>query len=234
MTKLSNARLSQINEVLDESFFTSAGFKLLSCDDDNNLVASLAFIENDDYYINLYYKVPRDNDFVQMLYTGGGAYFEISYSPGDFMQAERLKLKSFEEFLEQLKKWADRVKGEILLVDIFQKKMDEFQDEWNQRLDDHVQDGDSHFTAEERAVLHEKMTKIEQRIRDLEDKNSWTEAELERVYQTLSDLNKATFALSKRSWFRTAGNKLYALSLRIFSSEAGQNLLEGAVTKLLE
>lgn len=82
--------------------------------------------------------------------------------------------------------------------------------------------------------MHEKLTKIEQRIRDLEDKSSWTEAELERVYQTLSDLNKAAFALSKRSWYRTAGSKLYALSLRVFGSEAGQTLLEGAVTKLLE
>ncbi len=121
-----------------------------------------------------------------------------------------------------------------MLVDVFHKKLEEFQADLNRRLDEHVKDGDAHFTKEERDELFAKLREFEDKISDLEKTTSESKAEIKQIREIVADLARAAHTMSKRAWLRTACNKLYAISLRTLTSKPSRKLVESEIQLLLD
>ncbi|HEY5814645.1 MAG TPA: hypothetical protein VIT23_18570 [Terrimicrobiaceae bacterium] len=78
MPRLTNRRLGQINDTLDRTFFTSAGY-ISSTDDDETTFVTVEFKDNADYCI-IFYRSRRGNVFDVSFNTD-----EIKYN--HFVQA---------------------------------------------------------------------------------------------------------------------------------------------------
>jgi hypothetical protein len=237
MPRITNTRLAEVKKILDDSFFTSAGFDVETSDDNSHIV-SIRLRDNNKYsFLLRLVRKPISGGLALSFAVQGEATPEVLQcivSPGDFRETEYVEVDSFQHFLKQLKLWTIRLKKEILLVDILQKQFEDFQDELNRRLEEHISDDSTHFSKEERESLYEKLRLFEERLTELEADNASTKKEYEEIIQVIGDLAQAAHTMSKRSWFRTACSKLYLLSTRALTSKAGQKLIEGAIDRLLE
>jgi hypothetical protein len=236
MPQLTKTRLAQVTDVLDDSFFTSAGYCVVSSDD-ADVIVRVTLRDHEKYYAELRYETKQRNPFagIQAIFDDTAQRIMVIYqSPGDFVETERSHIGNFNDFLGALKDWTQRTKSEMLLVNAFQKRLDEFEAELNGRLDAHIKDGSAHFTEEERQELYRKLQEFQERLSELEQSDAATKTEVEKIRCVVDDLGRATHNMTKRAWFRTACSKLYAMSVRALSSKPGQKLLEGAVDKLLE
>jgi hypothetical protein len=104
MPALTRTRLSQITDLLDESFFTSAGFLVKTFDDVDKLVC-VTFQDNEKYFIELRYETKRiSNGMLALASTLYGdspkppRVLAIEQCPGDFIEVERKDVESFAQF----------------------------------------------------------------------------------------------------------------------------------------
>jgi hypothetical protein len=233
MAKLTKIRLAEVNRVLDDSFFTSAGFAVNTENEDDEKIVQVKLIDYEKYFIELRF-VTKTRALVRALEDEPKQTLVVTQSPGDFVDIDKHDIADFGEFLHILRNWTERLKGEILLVDLFQQKLKEFQAELNQRLDGHIKDGSAHFTTSEREQLNAKLREFEQRISELEESKVATKAEVKEIRSTIEDLARAAHTMSKRAWFRTASSKLFTLGARAMTSKPGQELIQGTIRHLLE
>jgi methyl-accepting chemotaxis protein len=232
MASLTKTRLAEVNRVLDDSFFTSAGFTV-NTEGEGERILQVKLVDYEKYFIEL----GLETKFRAIAMAQGEEpkkTLVVTQSPGDFVEEDRREVSDFGEFLGVLGNWTERLKGEILLVDLFQQKLKEFQADLNQRLDEHIKDGSAHFTSSEREQLNAKLREFEQRIGELEESKAATKAEVKEIRSTIEDLARAAHTMSKRAWFRTASTKLFAISVRAMTSKPGQELIQGTIKHLLE
>ncbi len=237
MPKLTQIRLGEINDVLDDSFFTSAGFTVQTFDEVDRFV-HIQLRDDDRYYTTLRHEIQQRSAFelssARLLSESIPRVLVVIQAPGDFTEVEHREIGTFEDFLGALRTWTSRLKNEILLVDVFHKKLEEFQADLNRRLDEHVRDGDAHFTKQERDDLFAKLRDFQNKISDLEKTASESKAEIKQIREIIADLKRAAYKMSKRAWLRTACNKLYAISLRALTSKPSQKLVESEIQLLIE
>ncbi|MBD1870851.1 hypothetical protein H6F95_26835 [Cyanobacteria bacterium FACHB-471] len=162
MPKLTKTRLAQVSDILDESFFTSAGFTVETSEDQNRIVL-VQFCDNDKYFIELRYATKRPSSLLALTAITGMQevrILKVEQASGDFVEVESHEVESFAKFLDALRLWTERIKNEYLLVNLFQQRLEHFQDELNKRLDEHIDDENAHFSEEERADLYEKLNQF--------------------------------------------------------------------------
>jgi hypothetical protein len=241
MPKLTRTRLAEVRAVLDASLFTSAGFQIETGTPINNLIVSVMLLDTPKCYIKLQYEEKKLSSFGLMqlrvsspLTDSPPTVMVIYQSPGDFVETESSEVADFPSFIDHLRMWTKLLKSEVLFVDLFEKRLSEFQSELTKRLDEHCADPKVHFTDTERDELMRSLRDLQERISKLEESDDSLRTEVAEMKQTLTELARASIALPKRTWYRTACSKLFEISTRAMASKPGQKLLEGAIDRLLE
>lgn len=241
MPKLTRTRLAEVRSVLDASLFTSAGFQIETGTTNNNLIVSVTLLDTPKCYIKLQYEEKKLSSLALMQLRVSSLQGDspppvmmVHQSPGDFVETESSEVADFARFIERLRTWTKLLKSEILFVDLFEKRLSEFQAELTKRLDEHCADPKVHFTDTERDDLMKSLRELQERISKLEESDDSLRTEVVEMKQTLAELARASIALPKRTWYRTACSKLFEISTRAMASKPGQKLLEGAIDRLLE
>jgi archaellum component FlaC len=229
MPKLSRSRVAQIVGTLDETFFTSAGFNILEALSNEFRIVEIRFRDKRQYFIALDYTYVTEHEEQIDKKT-----LFVDYSPGDFFESGGKRVGSFSDFLDEIEAWAGRVENEYTIVGIFQQKISDFKEQLEEKIESHVQDGDAHFSFQEREYIYTTLEQLRDRLIDLEKDSELSTATIEEIRETVENLEKASHNMTKKGWLRTACSKLYALSIRTLASAPGQKLLEGAVDKLLQ
>lgn len=236
MPKLTRSRLSQIEEILDASLFTSAAFDVVSTDNSGEVV-SITYRDETRFHARLFNAPKTPKSFQEEMVIFGNVRARVLFSdfcPGNYVETEQTEDTNFDAFLRDLSGWTDRLRNEIILVGAFQKQFHGFREELNKKLDEHFADASAHFTSEEKADALGRLGEFEKRIAELEKSRQISEAQLSELRKIIADLSQASASLPKRAWFRTACSKLYAVSSKIAASESGQKAIAATINRLLE
>jgi hypothetical protein len=235
MATLAKTRVAQIRDVLEDSFFTAAGFSIDTSSDSDLIV--IRFVDDEKYFVSL--RESRDEDHPLML---GAALSGVKvpqalyslYCPGDLTDNEKCKVSNFTAFLKIVKEWTERIKNELLMVNVFEREMNAFQKKISERLSKHIKDEKAHFTDDEKEFLVKRLSELEERLKELEKDNEINKSDISDLHSVIQDLRKGTQTLPKKTWYRTAGSKLFSFSLKVLNSKAGQKAIETGIDHLLE
>ena len=89
------------------------------------------------------------------------------------------------------------------------------------------------FNEEELFDIQEKFQRMEQEFSALKERQEITEEQFEMLLSTIAELNREAPNLPKKTWYRSAGQKMITVSEKVLGSKAGQGVIGDGVRKLL-
>jgi hypothetical protein len=222
-------RLGAIEELkrgLNRGFLTHHSFDVAVNGADGTLVA-VKFKDHPEYTFALLHPKTEVNQ--------SGSWRSVE-SPGrHFTSAETYDHPQFNQAFNAVYGWADRVNEEVVLgakahadtalIDEMRRNVSE--------TADNLPEPDKPFTAEELDDWSAQLKRLVGRLAELERQNEIQSGRVEQLSRELEQLKKQGATLPKRTWLKTAGNKVLDL-LDSTSKAALKALAEGAVKALLD
>src|ERR1700736_34506 len=224
MPKIAPHRSREILDILEQSFFTAAGYEV-SENPGSNLIVLISLKGYGDQFS---IKLEQITDQKSFTDTASRTFLLSTETPGDYIQNQRTELSSFEGFLTRLRAWCDRVKKEIVRKDGIQSQLFKLREELDERFGQHIKDGDAHFTDDEKANLFAQLDQLSEKLDESFAQHKTQKAETERLHEIISEMKLAAEAMLKKTWYRTLFNKISVF----FSSETGKTLIDASI-KLL-
>lgn len=222
-------RLGAIEEIkrnLNRGFLTFHSFDLQANNADGTLV-HISFRDNIDYVFELLR--PKSD-------VNPGAKWRTSESPGRyFAGTESYEHEQFNQAYSALYGWVDRVNEEVVLA--AKSHIDgSLLAELRRNVEataDALPEPDKPFSRDELEDWSEQLKKLVARLRELEQKSEIQAGRVEQLTRELEQLKQQGTNIPKKTWLKTAGNKVLDL-LDTASKEALKQLAEGAVKAMLE
>jgi hypothetical protein len=219
MPQITNTRIKQVIEALDKSYFTVASFSVNFPDQGNKLVV-ISFLDNEKFIFNL-----------SVNYQD---VFTANYTLGDVKTTTQVEFEDFDKGFSFIKTWAENIKDELIASNPFYDELQNLKDEFNEKLNQHIKDPKQHFSKQETEELNAKLDDLEKKFEQLKEEQVITTQELRAAQKTLEELKNDLTQLPKKTWYRTAGNKIIEIAAKAIKSEQGRKLLEKVSEKLLD
>jgi hypothetical protein len=157
----------------------------------------------------------------------------VSCSPGIYKTEDTEVLGSFDDAVECIQPWARRIYDDLRVRTPDLNELASFRQTLDAHLKNTAVDEQSPFTEAEVTDLSAKLSALEQRLSEMEEKHLITEKELKELRQVVGDAKKDLPVMPKGVWYRTAGGKIWEVMKKAASTSEGKQLLADAAKKLL-
>jgi hypothetical protein len=226
---LRELRLGAIEELrrnLNRGLLTSHSFNL-ECNLADGTLVRVSYKDNPTWTFELLH--PKSE-------VHAGAKWKTVESPGRyFVSQESYEHEQFNQAYSSVYGWVDRVNEEMLLAAKSHMDKSTIQDLRIQveAAANNLTEPDKPFTDEELEDWSAQLQKLVGRLTELERQSEIQSGRVEQLTRELENLKKQGTSMPKRTWLRTAGNKI--LDLLDHTSKAGlKALAEGAMKALLD
>lgn len=226
MLILRRGALEELRRGLNRGFLTSHSFDIGANAADGTLVR-VVFKDRPDFTFSLLHPETEVNQ---------SKSWRSVESPGrHFTTAETYEHAQFQQAFGSVYGWMDRVAEEVLLeakahndtslIDELRRNVEETADS--------LPEPDKPFTSQELEDWSQRLTSLLSRLSELELKSEIQNGRVEQLSRQLDELKKQGTTVPKRTWLKSAGNKILDL-LDSTSKAVLKSLAEGAVKALLE
>lgn len=226
---LQELRLGAIDEIrrnLNRGFLTSQSFELEYNLTDGTLVR-VKHKDNTTWNFELLHPTSEVN---------AGTKWRTIESPGRyFASQETYEHEQFNQAHSSVNSWVDRVSEEMLLaakVHIDRTTVQELRLQVEAAANN-LTDPEKPFTEEELENWSGQLQRLVGRLSELERQTEIQSGRVQQLTRELEQLKKQGTSIPKRTWLRTAGNKVLDL-LDHTSKACLKSLAEGAMKALLE
>ena len=237
MPQITTARLHEVAGVLDETFLTSAGYKIATSDQTSTLV-EVTCKDNPKYGIRLSQAEKKLMGGAALQYLVQGeplpTVLKVKLSPGEMIQQEEHEVESFAVYLKTLKAWARRIDEEIKGSNAYQAAMQEFQDDLKTKLDENIKDEAAVFTVQEKEDIYKMLRELRDRCAALEEEGKISPQDFKGIEATCQDLAQAAETMPKKAWLRTIGSRMYIYSKKLLLSKPGQAVMGEGLRQLID
>ena len=204
-------------EKLDATCFTSDDFDVVFGDDSQGQRLIDITFKHDESFV---FQVKKE-----------GRYFFISMKPGQIAEQEQEVVSSLAKVIEVLPIWAMEVRNEMKAGGSIYDEIDTLRELIAERLG--AQSDDEEFSVEEINELKRKFTELENRVIELEKDKVITEKQLTEFKSGIEQVSDDIEYYPKKTWLKTAPNKLVKLVVAIGKSKEGRKLIADGARKLL-
>jgi len=224
MPQLNKTAIKRMMRIIEEqSYFTSYSFKF-DDSNENDTYMKIVFKDDNKYYFEIL------NKHKDSRRTGISNVYLVIQSPGKFMEVDQHTINDFDRCFDYLKNWLKFLEQELRSIHPLVGDIEELRREFNERLEEHIKDKSVHFDANEIESLREMLANLEQKF---ETELKISKEQLEQVKSELEKLKQDLDVFSKKTWWRTAGNKIINMTSQFISSKEGHQLLADSIKKLL-
>lgn len=218
--------IDNLKRGLNRGMLTFHSYEALYNRPDGTLI-SLTFKDNPEFQFALQH--PRSD-------VNSSTSWKTVESPSrHFVSTEVYEHRDFDQAFNAVYSWADRV-GEELVLRAKTQSDTSIIDQWREQLErtlDDLPQPDEPFTPDELEDWAEKFKLVLARLAEIESHNEVQRSRIDQLSRELDQLKSHSPSAPKRTWLRTAGNKLFDL-LDTGSKATIKALAEGAVKALLE
>lgn len=218
MTKLRPTAIQRLTQQLEATRFGLVGFEV-KFPDTHNVFVSVTFV--------------GAKGFSFTVGSSSGTKVAVTCSPGEYKVQDIYVLESFDEAMDCIQPWARRIYEDLRVQSADLSELAAFRQTLDAHLKSHVTDEQSLFSEVEVDELSAKLSALEQRLTEMEEKHLITERELKNLKQVVSDARKDLPAIPKGVWYRTAGGKLWEVMKKAAATNEGRQVLADAAKKLL-
>jgi hypothetical protein len=226
MEPLRRGAIEELKRNLNRGFLSSHSF-LLECNLQDGTAVKLTYADRPEFSFKLLHPQSQANS------TGN---WRTQESPGrHFLALETYDHPRFDQAWGAVYGWVDRLVEEIVLeakASSGSTLLDELRRNVSDTADS-LPEPDKPFTEEELEDWSQQLMRLLARMQELEQANEIQRGRVDQLTRELEQLKKQGTTVPKRTWLKTAGNKVLDL-LDTTSKSALKALAEGAVKALLE
>ena len=209
----------EVFDILDSSVFTASDFEVSFGDSEQNeFLIMIKFISNPEYIYGIYRS------------SAGGNW--VRRKPGDFEnEDEKGPYSKLSDTLIGIPDWCEEVRNELKASQPLYSEIDKLRE----IIEEHIKgkNSDDEFSVEEISILRNKLEQLEKRVVNLEKDKVITETQLEEFKAGMNQVKEDLEYYPKKTWIRTASNKLLHIVMAIGKSKEGRRLLEDGAKKLI-
>ncbi|MEX0740990.1 MAG: hypothetical protein WD071_16780 [Pseudohongiella sp.] len=206
----------EIDSVLDSTCFSSDDFIRYFGDDDIDDLIRITFLHNQTYY-----------------FTANRALhiYRIEMSPGEITANKTMLVDSLDEVFRTIPRWTSEVRSELKAEKDLNREVNELRELISEQLGEQTKDEE--FTVEEINALREKFSRLEEKVRKLEEDQIITSTQFREFKDGIERVSEDIEYYPKETWLRTAPNKIVKLVVSIGKSKEGRKVLADGARKLL-
>ena len=134
---------------------------------------------------------------------------------------------------DRVEVWIRNVRDELRTTVPVYAELDDLKAKLEKHINEHVSNPDVPFSAAEADEMREKLNDLLSRLEEMEKKSEITEQELNRLKKELTSIKANVTTFPKGVWYKTAANKLWAVTSKIATSQESRQVLAKAAQKML-
>lgn len=213
---LRNTLLAQIFAAIEHSAFTVADFEVTQEVDDDLL--RIQFLHHKEYVF-------------QVVGTRSG-YYTIE-APGEHQKQEDVPLPSLSAVPARVTAWIRHIREEMRAALPVYSELDELRVRLEEHIKNHIEYPEAKFSPIEEDDLSAKLDELAGRFKVMQEKSELTEKELSRLNQEIENIKSNLSIYPKGMWYKTAANRLWAVTSKIATSQESRQVLAKAAQKML-
>lgn len=219
MPKLRRTVQREIFDALDESVFTSDDFTVEFSDPDKGMwLVWITFIHD----VEFTYGVGANKHGLGHL---------VKMSPG-YVKSEETNLQSFSDAVSNISDWCLEIRSELKATKPIYRELDSLRGIVEEHFSKSISD-DEEFSVTEINILRSKFEELHERVGRLEKEKIITENQLKEFNKGISEIDQELDFYPKKTWIKTASNKLVKTIAIIGKSQEGRKLLTDSVRRLI-
>lgn len=220
MKKLRDKTIEKIMGLLDASLFTRHGFETHFHNTDTGETICIVFTDKPEF------------KFVAIEQPYGDAW-TVKASPGNmFVDETNYRFNTFTECIDGIEDWLRRILEELVLVSkapaVFQQIRENLRVN-SEGLDEPYRP----FTEEESVQWEKRLDLLVAQFEELQEQEKIQQSEVDFLKREVQVLKEKLTTIPKRTWVKSAGNKIIDIIERLANTEAAKVLAEGAAKFLL-
>jgi len=218
MIPLRETTKRKVIAVLEKSYFSLSSFTVL-------------FDENDREFLQITF-LPRKT--FRFVISGYGTTFSTSEAPGmHVLTGETLKREDLDTALKAIAPWINRILEDYRTQNPIVDEFETSRKSLNEKLEQHLNDDDSHFSAEEASAIRVKLDELSAKLAEVCEKNAEYEKNLRDAKAEIQSIKADLELFPKGVWYRMAGGKDLSVIKKVVTSKEGRDFALEAAKKLL-
>ena len=217
MTTLRESTKKKIADALEKSYFSAASFST-KFDEDKAEFVRIVFLPNR----ALHFAIEGDGPFA------------TSEAPGLHIHSgEEFKRDSLDAAIRAISTWTGRILEDYRIQHPILDEFEQLRKSLNDKLREHLQDEDAHFSPEEAEALRTKLDELTAKFADIAEKSEAFERNLKEAKQEIQALKADLEFFPRGVWLRMAAGKVLNVIKKVVTSKEGRELALEAAKKLL-
>lgn len=207
----------EVSDKLDATYFTAEDFDIEFGNTTDQALIKITFKHNKKYVFAV-----TDSDENP---------YSISMRPGDIYEEGFDQADDIQSVLDKIPNWANEIRNELKADRSIQEKIVPLHKLISELLGS--QSKDEEFTVKEINSLQKKFKDLESRVVQLEKEKIITGRQLEEFKNGIEQVSDDIGFYPKRTWLKTAPNKLIKIVIAITRSQEGRDFIASNAKKLL-
>lgn len=228
MTKLRAKTKNEIQEALENTYFTAGSFDVkYHEDEDADAFLEVIFIPQPEFV----YKAIKSTRYS----SSRDGTWQTLQAPGVHLrEAESFSTNNFNEIIEALPEWSSRIledyrhsKDEVL--DEFQ----EFQKQVDIKVKETNKDKTERFASDEANSLRDTLDTLYVKFENLSKDNDELKAQLSAIKKQIENMKGDVEVFPKNAWYRISGSKIVKMMKQVATTPEGRKLIAETAKKYL-
>ncbi len=222
MGKLRKTVQREIVDALDTTSFTSDDFTVSFGDPDKSeFLYYIQFIHDENYT----YGVTKRTILATDSYTA-------TMRPGDIEEEQHKAFTSLSLSMEEIPNWCIEIRSDLKASQPLYGEIDKLRNIIEDNILNTGNDNDE-FSVSEISDLQQKFSELQQRVIRLEEDQLITQKQLDEFLNGINQVSEDLEFYPKKTWIKTAANKLTKTVISIGKSKEGRQLISDGAKKLL-
>ena len=213
MPQLKPAFIKQIQDALDEEFFTSSDFEILLSETGKQLV-QINFVHNLGYSLQCSEVEKNENYAIEQIAfqtikeTRKYTVYEVTRKPGKYKSVQVTELSDLGELITLIPAWAEAIHDDLIVLAPKKDDLEELAAKFTKDIEDNITDPDEYFSEHEQKAIHTKLNAMMAKLETLEQAQSLTKKQLKQIEKEFEEFKSKTSYYSKGMWAKTTSNKI--------------------------
>jgi len=231
MAKVKQSVIETIYKTLDNRYFTPADFDINF--ESKEEIVVIRFKHRKNFYFAIKEQFVRPGGIAAIASLDGKLVPATFEAPGDFKAEESHQFDSFEACINRIPKWCKNIYEDLRSKSPLADEFDELLQKFEDHINDHLAEPESHFSVDEIEVLQEKFEDLYRQFQDLSEKHLITEETLNEIKSEFETIKQSAHDLNKGLWANLTKNKMIRVIKKIGASKEARTLMFEGAKRLL-
>lgn len=234
MSQLKASTMKSVYDALDNQIFSADDF-IVEFPKTGSVLAKIHFAHNNDYYFHIAELQKKSLGIAATLAAIADDVIVPGTieCPGDYKRVEEKRFESFNSCIIRIRGWCENIRADLKTKIPVYKDLDELKRQFEQHVNEHIQNPDEHMSEEEVKKMNEKFDALYAEFVKLSEEHKITQDLLGEIKRDFEIIKGNATQYSKGMWAKLTKNRIVQVIKKVAGSPEGRKLMYDGAKRLL-